>query len=152
MIIAWFQSRDVGGYDCVKNNVRTVRTYWSKCNFFFENRGPLILRSRTLHPTHLYKGKLWNVRWCLEYQSVSFWLSATLSFCKPCLAIKKYNTEEPTRCNTNNLLIFQSAQHVSGNFFAHPQERNTVICSMHPNCQSVVWSVPDHRPTTIWVH
>jgi len=40
MIIAWFQSRDVGGYDCLKNNVRTARTYRSKCNFFSRIAAP----------------------------------------------------------------------------------------------------------------
>jgi len=120
-----------------------------------------MLRSRTLRQTRLYKWKLWIARWILEYQSVSFWLSATLIFCKPCLAIKKYNVEEPTRFNTNNLLVFQSAQHVSGNFL--PILRSAIlwfaVCGiMHPNCcRSVVWSAtcrrpPDYRPTTIWVH
>ena len=46
-----------------------------------------------------------------------------------CLTMHHWYTlcRRPTRCNNNNLLIFQKAQHVSGNFFAHPQERKTVL-------------------------
>jgi len=69
----------------------------------------------------------------------------------------------PTRCNSNNLLIFQSAQHVSGNFL--PILRSAGLCftacgTMNPSCWPVAWSaealsqclrVPGHRPIT-WVH
>jgi hypothetical protein len=39
-------------------------------------------------------------------------------------------------------LIFKSAQHVLGNFFAHPQERKTVIYSVWYKVP-VLWQVGD---------
>jgi hypothetical protein len=84
----------------------------------------------------------------------------------------------PTRCNNNNLLIFQSAQHVSGNFLPVLGSARlwfTACGIMHPSrCRPVVWNaealtqrveqhplhrtysqclrVPDHRPAATWVH
>ena len=48
------------------------------------------------------------------------------------------NVEEPTRCNNNNLLIFQSAEHVLQNF-AHPAQHVLQNFAHPQGCKTVMW-------------
>ena len=58
-------------------------------------------------------------------------------FVLPCI-IDINNVEDQLDATNNNLLMFQSAQNVSGSFFAHPQERKTVFYSMWYNAPKLL--------------
>ena len=61
---------------------------------------------------------------------------------------------KPTSCNHKNLLIFQSAQHVSGNFLAILRSSRLCFTAggiMHPSCcRPVAWNAEALTVCSVW--
>ena len=100
-----------------------------------------------------------------RYQPNDFYIDL-YKFCKSffdvCLTVHHLYNRGPTRSNNNNLLIFKTTQHVSGNYFSIIRTPRLLFTScgimwrmlleQHPSHRThcPCRHTPDLRPTTSW--